>query len=303
MHRLEIALVVLVVVACATESVRGDAKPNPYLTISDRNAFSLKTPPPPPPPPEAAVPVVPLAKVVLTGITSMFGPTPKVLLEITEQESGKAPTVKKPILREGERDGSVEVLSIDVAKSVVRIRNGSIETNVMFEVAKSSPGPAPSIPGLMPPVPPSLPNAHASAAMGSPTIISPGGVDSPGRAGSGVSTYGGANTSIPSPTVNPASTYANANAGLGSSYANAGINFNRTGIGVNTYGATDPNQPSFQRPLRTDGQASGQAHPTAIQNYTAVEQLREASQKISQTRGIPPLPLPPTALTRQKPPE
>src|ERR1043165_40176 len=91
-----------------------EAKPNPYLSIVDRNPFGLK-PPPPPPDPTPVVPVVPPATVVLTGITSLFGPTSKrALLEITEQEPGKPASVKKPILREGERDGAIEVVSIDL---------------------------------------------------------------------------------------------------------------------------------------------------------------------------------------------
>src|SRR5215212_2083017 len=86
----------------------GDAKQNPYLSIVDRNPFGLKDPPPPPDPTPVA-PIVPPAKVILTGITSLFGPSSKrALIEITDQEPGKPATVRRPILREGERDGSVE---------------------------------------------------------------------------------------------------------------------------------------------------------------------------------------------------
>src|SRR3954462_2463736 len=100
-----------------------DAKPNPYLSIVDRNPFGLKDPPPPPDPTPVA-PVVPPAKVILTGITSLFGPPSKrALIEITEQEPGKPASVRKPILREGEREGSVEVLSIDLEKNLVHIKN------------------------------------------------------------------------------------------------------------------------------------------------------------------------------------
>src|SRR5215470_5050359 len=104
-------------VACgsAVSSLWADARPNPYSSIVDRNPFGIKPPPPPqleaPPPP-----VAPLAKVVLTGVTSMFGP-PRALLEITESEPGKGPVISKRILREGDRDGSIEVLSIDVANT------------------------------------------------------------------------------------------------------------------------------------------------------------------------------------------
>src|SRR5437763_5237458 len=88
---------------CGTAHIGwAEAKSNPYLTIVDRNPFGLK-PPPPPADPTPPAPVVPPAKVILTGITSLFGPSNKrALLEITEQEPGKPPETKKPILKEGE---------------------------------------------------------------------------------------------------------------------------------------------------------------------------------------------------------
>src|SRR6185503_7688978 len=101
-----------------------EERKNPYQPIIERNVFGLKPPPPPqtekPPDPP---PVVPLAKVVLTGILNILGP-PRVLLEVVENEPGKQPNTKKPVLREGEREGSIEVLSIDIEKSIVRIKNG-----------------------------------------------------------------------------------------------------------------------------------------------------------------------------------
>jgi len=92
-------------------------------------------------------PMVPLGKVVLTGITSLGG-SPRALLEITEQEAGKPGATRRPGLREGERDGSVEVLSIDSERALVRIRNAGVETNISFEVPKpaaSAPTPQPEI--------------------------------------------------------------------------------------------------------------------------------------------------------------
>jgi len=90
----------------AATNVWGEAQNNPYQAIVERNPFGLK-PPPPPPDPTPVAPVTPPGKVILTGITSMFGPTHRALLEITEQEAGKGATTRKPILREGERDGAV----------------------------------------------------------------------------------------------------------------------------------------------------------------------------------------------------
>ena len=155
---------------------------NPYAAIVDRNPFALKPPPPPPPTPEQTAPPVPMAKVTLTGLLSTFG-EPRVLLEIIEDAGkGGAGTPKKPILREGERMGPVEVLSIDVVKNTVRLRNSGVETNVTFaEVAKSTPVPGgPGVPGTAPtftPPPPALniPQPHNPQASAAPTVISPNG--------------------------------------------------------------------------------------------------------------------------------
>jgi hypothetical protein len=199
----------------ASLAVRADVRDNPYLeTITNRNIFALRPPPPPdtnqPPPP----PPAPLAKVVLTGITSMFGPSSKrALLEITETEQGKQATVKKPILREGEREGPVEVLSIDVEKSLVRIRNGTVETNLTFESRTNAPAPGSS--PTMPVMPPAFAAAAAARAgmpqpgmpqpgttpVLSPTVFSRDGSGG-SSGGSGVTIIGSGNPTTPTtPTV------------------------------------------------------------------------------------------------------
>src|SRR3954452_12750072 len=141
-----------------------DVKPNPYLSIVDRNPFGLKDPPPPPDPTPVA-PVVPPAKVILTGITSLFGPASKrALIEITDQEPGKPANVRKPILREGERDGSIEVVSIDLEKNMVHIRNSGQELDLKFEDASKNPSTAAHPVSIPPPLtpPPTAPMTSAS---------------------------------------------------------------------------------------------------------------------------------------------
>src|SRR5438876_3473611 len=101
-----VGFVVVAVSVYVLPSGWADTASNPYEPIIARNMFGIKTPPPAPVE-QATAPAAPLAKVVLTGITSMFGPTPRALLEITEQEPGKVANVRKPILREGEREGPV----------------------------------------------------------------------------------------------------------------------------------------------------------------------------------------------------
>ena len=67
------------------------------------------------------------ARVSLTGIIGLVKP-PRVLLEV--EQPGQPP--RKLSLREGERDGTLELLSIDPAGNRVRIRNAGIEQELSF---------------------------------------------------------------------------------------------------------------------------------------------------------------------------
>jgi len=250
------------------------ADANPYQPIVERNSFGLKPPPPPqsdvPPPP----PPAPIAKVTLTGITSMFGPSSKrALLEIIEQEPGKTGTPRKPILREGEREGTVEVLSIDVEKNTVKIRNGTVETNITFEVAKPSANPAPSasaqpVNASVPPQPATtpIPSFNASPIGSGPTIISRASAnDSFSR--QSVTLLGG--NSAPGPT--PA--YANAASSLQAHSGNAGFG---------------------TRPLRSETHVPINQKPmTAEETFIAVEISREMNREKRLAPLLPRTPLTP----------
>jgi hypothetical protein len=93
-----------VLAGMTVQTVLAETQPNPYQAIIERNPFGLK-PPPPPPDPTPVVAVTPPGKVLLTGITTMFG-SPRALFEVTDTEPGKAATTRKPILHEGDRDGA-----------------------------------------------------------------------------------------------------------------------------------------------------------------------------------------------------
>ena len=113
---------------------------NPYSAVVERNIFGLKAVPEFN---EKAAPAAPVssssAQVVLRGITSIFGPSStRALLEIIEQEPGKQGSTRRPILREGERDGDVELVSIDLEKNIVKIRNAGAETELTFPKPVSS---------------------------------------------------------------------------------------------------------------------------------------------------------------------
>jgi hypothetical protein len=184
-------------VICAASVVRADTRSNPYAPIVARNPFGIKDPPPAPveqPPPTAPLN---LPKVILTGITTMLGPKPQALFEVTQQEQGKAAIVTKPIIREGEKDGEIEVLSIDMAKSMVRIRNGPVETNITFEIAKATPGGPTLAANTGVGVPPASAAAHPAYPGLSPAaaaVFNPAANTSStyhdGTRGAGVTTYG-----------------------------------------------------------------------------------------------------------------
>jgi hypothetical protein len=278
MHQNRAANVLFIAFALLWTNAFADAPNNPYAFVVERNPFGLKQPPPPPPvtPPQ---PTVPLPKVVLTGIvTRLLGSAPRVLLEVTEQEAGKPANVKKPIMRQGEKDGMIEILSIDVANNQVTIRNGTTETNLTFEVAKAT-GPAPSlpsIPGLTPPAAGSaIPNASASN-TGSPTIVTPAGMSTSGRAGTGVGVFGGTTPATGAPSGYPivASGSSPTYAGLGS--ANLG--------GVSTYGSAS----TATRDLRVQTPQLPQTMSTPESHF----RMQQATDRITRP-GLPPPPPPP----------
>lgn len=207
------------VVAGVQPGLPGAIDANPYLSIVERNPFGLKPPPPPAPEPSPEDSAPPPAKVTLTGLTTMFG-EPRALLEIIEQEGGKPGTPLKPILSLGQRSGSVELLSIDMAKNQVRIRNGSLESDLTFEVVKASAGPGSALgpgPGGRPMpnmlLPPTLPTAYAHnpggpgapgapGAVPSPTVVSPGSAG--GSGGAGVTLLGAATSAAAVPAATSA---------------------------------------------------------------------------------------------------
>ena len=120
-------------------AVTKDLGDSPYEGIVKRNAFELKPIPPvvietntPPPPP---------SNLKLTGISTITD-TPQLMLIVTEP-GGKQ--VNK-MLKEGEKDGAIEVVSIDAKAGSAKVRNAGTETLMTFEKdgVKLQPGPAPN---------------------------------------------------------------------------------------------------------------------------------------------------------------
>jgi hypothetical protein len=286
-----------------------DVRHNPYTPIVERNVFGLR-PPPVPGPETNQTTVTPPAKVVLTGITSMFGPNSKrAFFEITQQEPGKqatAATPKRPILGEGDREGEIEVLSIDIDHNIVKIRNGTVESELTFEVPKSggsgSSGGAGSganlaanLPGVNPPAPPPTQPTIISSSepRGGVTMLGGGG----GFAGNsaGVTSFGGS-TPMASGSSGGISSFGGLPATGGPGFAGAGNPALAAAGGLPTI----PN-----RPVRTPPPETQQIDPVTQQILMEANRMRYeqgTSPKPTSSGGSrPPLqypPLPPTAISQ-----
>jgi len=294
--RFPVGLLFTAAFALAALACFGEVRSNPYVGIVDRNPFGLK-PPPPPIVETNQEPAAPPPNVKLTGISNLF--SKRALLEITEQQAptrpGQAPipggTINRPILAEGEAMFGVEVVAIDLEKSIVRIRNGGTESDLTFEVPKPSGGGAPA--GAPPPVGRTASVAPPPPAMGQPTIVSSsesrggvtmlgGGSGFAGNTG-GVSTYGGASQ-------------AGATRGGVSSYG--GMAYNSSGNPASASGL--PTIPG--RPLRTStttGQPAAAVDPDT--QAVIMEATRLHYENQPPKRGNAPAfpPLPPTRLSPQ----
>src|SRR6266436_8393730 len=102
---------------------------NPYQGIVDRNVFGLR---PPPPPPSNEPPKPPIPAINLQGITTILG---KKMAFMTVQLPTKPGEQAKPgptsfMLCEGERDGDIEVVSIDEIAGTVKVNDCGTITNV-----------------------------------------------------------------------------------------------------------------------------------------------------------------------------
>lgn len=135
-------------VLCAAAS--GITADGPYAAIVDRNVFGLKPPPPPPDPNEAAKAAP--TDLTLTGITTILG-NKRVLLKSAPKpgKPGEKPTERSYILTEGQRDGDVEILTIDEKAGAVKLRLAGNEMTLDFEKngpkLPTTPPPA-AVPGL-----------------------------------------------------------------------------------------------------------------------------------------------------------
>lgn len=152
---------------------------NPYKSIVDRNPFGLIAPTPPAPIETAAPP----SNIKLTGITTILGIKNALLMA---QEPGPAGKSQSYILTEGQREGMIEVLTIDNIAGLVKVNNAGIVSTLNFDKdgfkSPTSPVPAPGampgVPGI--PAPGSMPGRPMPT--GSFNNIQPGGGNVPSAA-------------------------------------------------------------------------------------------------------------------------
>lgn len=241
---------------------------NPYASIADRNVFSLKPIPPPPPPPDPNV--TPPQKITLLGIVTVFGKQEVLYKTLASAKPGDPPKEMSFSTAVGGRDGDVEILEVDRAAGIVKVKNHNVEQTLTLEKDSLKPtGTAPpvgvsAIPGVVP-VPPPVP--------GAPAVPNVGGVPMP-TTGGGVTAFGGAANLRRELRVTP-TTAAGYSAASGS-----------TAGGVAIPGAgTTPNHMRNWPPENHSLTADEQALSHIIQNT--------ANQKLIERGEMPPLPAPP----------
>lgn len=139
------ALVVSSLMLGSAATVGGSSQSdNPFHFIFERNAFGLRprqsAPPKPPPPP--------LPKVLLEGITTIFGDKRAVLKVKFPAVPPKPAKEESYILTEGQRSGAIKLLAINEKTETVKVDDCGTVLEVTFEPTR--PPPATARPPLQP---------------------------------------------------------------------------------------------------------------------------------------------------------
>ena len=110
---------------------------NPYQSIVRRNIFRLK---PAAPPRSLQPPAPPLPEITLTGITTILGDK-RVLLKVRSPSRPLQPPKEEcRIMSEGQRDGELQVLKINVKAETVTVSNSG--TVMVLNFQKNGPKPS-----------------------------------------------------------------------------------------------------------------------------------------------------------------
>ena len=165
------AVLICCMLASAVWAVAGDVQMASYQQINERNAFSLKPLPPPVDPDTLAA--TQQVNITFTGITSYQG-VKKAYFRLPD--GTKPGQFTYPTIREGERDGALEVVTINEKAGSVTIKNAGMPMTLTFDthgnkvaVPMAMAPPAPgghALPGAMPtPMPVVPPNTPATMPM------------------------------------------------------------------------------------------------------------------------------------------
>jgi len=151
---------------------------NPYQAIVGRNVFSLK-PPPPPPDPESLVKKEPPPKIKLQGLNTILGRRQVLCKVMMPAKPPERPQPKEEsfVMGEGDRQGEIEVLEINMQAESVKFKNHDVVQLLNMKddadkpvIAAAPPGlPPGGLPGGLPALPP--PPAFNASAQGGITTI------------------------------------------------------------------------------------------------------------------------------------
>jgi hypothetical protein len=179
---------------------------NPYANIPERNIFGLKEAPPVPITTNEPAPALP--KLYLTGITTILGNKRAFLTVQYPTKPGQAAKEEPLTLSEGQRDGAIEVLTVDEVRKRVRVNNSGTEMTLDFENngAKASPvgvnGAAPGAPGAGMPVAGGQPPQRVASST--PTVPPPPFQSQPGTLRRSLRLPNTPTTTVSPPTSNAA---------------------------------------------------------------------------------------------------
>lgn len=139
-----------ILLAWTAVNAAADLKDNPYRVISVRNSFALR-----PLPVEKVIESQPSAapslEILLTGVTTLLGDSPRAFLEFFDPQTKK--TDRPSPFREGDRyNEHIQIVSIDAPLGVVRIRKDGVEMTLDFE--KNGIKEGSTKPPVVPPHPP-----------------------------------------------------------------------------------------------------------------------------------------------------
>jgi hypothetical protein len=122
---------IIVTLGCL-QIARASQDANPYLSIVAHNPFGLV----PTPSPDIQDAKISPPEITLNGIITIFGDK-RALFKVRESPAEE----KSCLLSEGERDGDIELLSVDVQRSTVTVNNhGVTQTIAICKTVLPSPG-------------------------------------------------------------------------------------------------------------------------------------------------------------------